>query len=50
MCEVLVNEWSENIDNCLHEKSIRVSISKNDNEIERIITLERGAEIEVTRA
>ena len=47
---VLVIEWSENIENCLPENSIRVSISKNDNENERIITLERGAEIEDTRA
>ena len=47
---VLVIEWSENIEFCLPDKSIRVSISKNDNENERIITLERGAEIEDTRA
>ena len=47
---VLVIEWSENIENCLPENSIRVSISKNDNENERIITLERGDEIEDTRA
>ena len=46
---VLVIEWSENIENCLPENLIRVSISKNDNENERIITLERGAEIEDTR-
>lgn len=39
---VLVIEWSENIENCLPEGTIRVSITKNDNENERIITLQRG--------
>ena len=47
---VLVIEWRENIENSLPENSIRVSISKNDNENERIITLERGADSEDTRA
>lgn len=44
---VLVIEWSENIENCLPENSIRVSISKNDNENERIITLERGQTVKI---
>ncbi len=39
---VLVIEWSENIENCLPDGTIRVTISKNDNENERIITLQRG--------
>lgn len=45
---VLVIEWSENIESCLPENSIRVYITKNDNENERIITLERGADSEDT--
>lgn len=39
---ILVIEWSENIENCLPDGTIRVSITKNDNENERIITLQRG--------
>lgn len=39
---ILVIEWSENIENCLPDCTIRVSITKNDNENERIITLQRG--------
>lgn len=39
---ILVIEWSENIENCLPDGTIRVSIAKNDNENERIITLQRG--------
>ena len=35
----LVIEWSENIENCLPENSIRIRISKNSNENERIITM-----------
>ncbi|MBQ7047005.1 MAG: tRNA (adenosine(37)-N6)-threonylcarbamoyltransferase complex ATPase subunit type 1 TsaE [Oscillospiraceae bacterium] len=38
---VLVIEWSENIENCLPDNCIKIRISKNDNENERIITLIR---------
>ena len=37
---VLVIEWSENIENALPDNSIRVEISKNENENERIISIE----------
>ena len=37
---VLVIEWSENIENALPNNSIRVEISKNQNENERIISIE----------
>lgn len=38
---VLVIEWSENIENCLPDNCLRIRISKNNNENERIITLEQ---------
>ena len=39
---ILAVEWSENIENALPEDSIRVTISKGENENDRLITLEEG--------
>ncbi|MBQ6143509.1 MAG: tRNA (adenosine(37)-N6)-threonylcarbamoyltransferase complex ATPase subunit type 1 TsaE [Clostridia bacterium] len=36
---VFVIEWSENIENYLPEKTIKIYIEKNENDSERIITL-----------
>ncbi|MBQ6752855.1 MAG: tRNA (adenosine(37)-N6)-threonylcarbamoyltransferase complex ATPase subunit type 1 TsaE [Clostridia bacterium] len=39
---ILAVEWSENIENALPEDSIRVTISKGENENDRLITIEEG--------
>ena len=36
---VFIIEWSENIENYLPEKTIKIHIEKNENDGERIITL-----------
>ena len=36
---VFVIEWSENIEDYLPEKTIKIYIEKNENENERVITL-----------
>ena len=39
---ILAVEWSENIENALPEDSIRVTISRGENENDRLITIEEG--------
>ena len=41
---IVIVEWSENIENALPENTIRITISKGDNESERIFEIE-GIEI-----
>lgn len=38
---ILVIEWSENIENALPENYIKITITKGDNENQRIFTVER---------
>ncbi len=38
---ILVIEWSENIENALPENCIKITITKGDNENQRIFTVER---------
>jgi tRNA threonylcarbamoyladenosine biosynthesis protein TsaE len=39
---ILAVEWSENIENALPEDSIKVTISRGENENDRLITIEEG--------
>lgn len=41
---ILIVEWSENIENALPENSVRITITKGDNDSERIFEIE-GLEI-----
>lgn len=43
---VLAVEWSENIENALPDNSIKIYFDKGDNENQRIITVDGGADFE----
>lgn len=43
---ILAVEWSENIENALPDNSIRIYFEKGENENQRIITVDGGADFE----
>ena len=42
---ILVIEWSENIEGALPENSVRITISKGENDIQRVFEIE-GVDIQ----